>query len=155
MLGHESEPRLGALALGNVHQRQQDGRLVTIGELTRIDRQINQGAVDPDMLPGAARLFVMVAIAGPRQFGVERLQAADRQPFELGAAVAIVVDRRVVDAKDFFAVRRTDDHRHRVAVEQQPKRGLVRFYVNGPGAAGKLRTRFCRPAERADHRRPF
>ena len=55
MLGHEGQPRLGALAFGDVHQRQQDGRPVAVNELARIDRQIDQRAVGPDMLPGHAR----------------------------------------------------------------------------------------------------
>jgi aspartate-semialdehyde dehydrogenase len=33
MLGHESQPRFGALALGGVHQREQHRRLVAIDEL--------------------------------------------------------------------------------------------------------------------------
>ena len=125
MLGHEGQPRLGALAFGDVHQRQQHGRLVAIDELARIDRQIDQGAVGPDMLPGPRRLLVAAAIAGPRQFGVEGLQAADRQLFEFGAAVAIVLDRGIVDAENAFAIERADDHRNRIAVEQQPERGLA------------------------------
>ena len=55
MLRHEGEPRLGALALGDVHQRQQHGRLVVMDELARIDREIDQRAVGLDMLPGARR----------------------------------------------------------------------------------------------------
>ena len=109
---------------------------------------------DPDMLPDPARLFVIAMIAGPRQFCVECLQAADRQPFELGAAVAIVMNRGVVDAKNFLAIRRTDDHRHRVAVEQQPERRLALPGVNRLAAAWKLHTRLRRPAERANDRLP-
>ena len=125
MLGHEGQPRLGALALGDVHQRQQHGRLVAIDQLARIDRQIDQRAVGPDMLPGPGGLFVAAAIARPRQFGIEGLQAADRQLLEFGAAVAVMLDRGIVDAEDAFAVERADDHRHRVAVEQQPERRLA------------------------------
>ena len=33
MLGHESQPRLGAFAFGGVHQRQQDRRPVAVNEL--------------------------------------------------------------------------------------------------------------------------
>ncbi len=36
-----------------------------------------------------------------------------------------MLDRGVVDAEDAFAVQRADDHRHRIAVEQQPERGLA------------------------------
>ena len=120
MLGHESQPRLGALAFGGVHQRQQDRRPIAVDELARIDRQVDQGAVGPDMLPGARRALV----AGPRQFGVEGLQAADRQLLEFAAAVTIVLDRSVVDGENAFVTQRADDHRNRIAVEQQPERGL-------------------------------
>src|SRR5206468_7782374 len=73
------------------------------------------------MLPGARRAF----IAGPRQFGVEGLQAADRQLLEFAAAVTIVLDRGVVDGENAFVTQRADDHRNRIAVEQQPERGLA------------------------------
>ena len=125
MLGHESQPRLGALAFGGVHQRQQDRRPVAIDELARIDRQVDQRAVGADMLPGARRAVV----AGPRQFGVEGLQAADRQLLEFAAAVAIVLDRSVVDGENTLVTQRADDHRNRVAVEQQPERGLPLFQL--------------------------
>ena len=121
MLGHESQPRLGALAFGGVHQRQQDRRPIAVDELARIDRQVDQRTVGPDMLPGARRALV----AGPRQFGVEGLQAADRQLLEFAAAVAIVLDRSVVDGENTLVTQRADDHRNRIAVEQQPERGLA------------------------------
>ena len=77
VLRHEGEPRLGALAFGDVHQRQQYRGPVAIDQLTRIDRQIDQRAVGPDVLPGARRQFVAAAVAGPRRFGSECLDAAD------------------------------------------------------------------------------
>jgi hypothetical protein len=58
MLRHEGEPRLGAFALGDIHQRQQYRRPVAIDQVTRIDRQIDQRSVGPHMLPGTGRLFV-------------------------------------------------------------------------------------------------
>ena len=125
MLGHEGQPRLGALALGHVHQRQQHRRLVAMDELARIDREVDQRAVGPDMLPGPGGLLVAGAVAGPRQFGVEGLQAPDRQLLEFSPAVAVMLDRGIVDGKDALAVQRADDHRHRVAVEQQPERSLA------------------------------
>ena len=125
MLRHEGEPRFGALALGHVHQRQKYRRLVAMDQLARIDRQIDQRAVGPHMLPGSRRLLVAGSIADPWQFGVERLQTADGQPLEFGAAIAIMLDRGVVDAEDSLAVQRADDHRHRIAVEQQAERGLA------------------------------
>ncbi len=125
MLGHEGEPRLGALALGDVHQRQQHGGLLAMDELARIDREIDQRAVGADMLPGARRLLVAGGFAEPGQLAVEGLQAADGELFEFGAAVAVMLDRGVVDAEDAFAVERADDHRHRIAVEQQAERGLA------------------------------
>src|SRR5882757_440884 len=125
MLGHEGQPRLGTLALGGVRQRQQDRRPVAVNELARIDRKVDQGAVGPDMLPGSRVLLVAGTVAAPRQFGIEGLQTADRQLFELGAAIAVMLDRGVVDAENSFAVERADDHRNRVAVEQQPERSLA------------------------------
>ena len=122
MLGHEGQPRLGALAFGDVHQRQQHRRPVAVNQLARIDRQIDQRAVGPDMLPGRAPRAL---VAGPWQFGVECLQAADRQLLEFAAAVAIMLDRGVVDGENVFVIQRADDHRHRIAVEQQPERRLA------------------------------
>ena len=105
VLRHEGKPRFGALAFGDVHQRQQHGRLVAVDQLARIDRKIDQRAVGPDMLPGPGRPASSLApIARPRQFGIERLQAADGQSLEFGAAVAVVLDRGVVDAEDALAV---------------------------------------------------
>ncbi len=125
MLGHEGEPRLGALALGDVHQRQQHRGLVGIDQLAGIDRQIDQRAVGPDMFPGARRLFVAGAVAGPRRLGFEGLDAADGQLLEFGAAIAVMRNRGVVDAEDAFIVERADDHGDGIAVEQQPERGLA------------------------------
>ena len=125
VLGHEGEPRLGALALGDVHQRQQHRGLVAIDQMARIDRQIDQRAVGPDVLPGARRQFVAGAVAGPGRFGFEGLDAADGQLLELGTAIAVMLDRGVVDAEDALVVQRADDHRNRIAVEQQPERGLA------------------------------
>jgi hypothetical protein len=125
VLGHEGEPRLGALALGDVHQRQQHRGLIVIDQLARIDRQIDQRAVGPHVLPDAGGQLVAGAVAGPGRFGFEGLDAADGQLLELGAAIAVVFDRGVVDAEDAFVVQRTDDHGNRIAVEQQPERGLA------------------------------
>ena len=123
--GHEGEPRLGALALGDVHQRQQHRRLVAMDELARIDGEIDQRAVGTDVLPGPRRLLVGAGIAEPGQLALEGLQGPEGQFFEFGAAVAVMRGRGVVDAEDALAVERADDHRHRVAVEQQAERGLA------------------------------
>ena len=77
------------------------------------------------MLPGSRRQLVAGAVAGPGRFGFERLDAADGQLLELGAAVAVMRDRGVVDAEDALVGQRADDHRNRIAVEQQPERGLA------------------------------
>ena len=125
MLGHEGEPRLGALALGDVHQRQQHRGPVAIDQMARIDRQIDQRSVGPHMLPGPRGLLVAGAVAGPGRLGFEGLDAADGQLLEFGAAIAVMLDRGVVDAEDALVVQRADDHRHGIAVEQQPERGLA------------------------------
>ena len=125
MLGHERQSRLGAFAFGGVHQRQQHRRPAAVNELARIDREINQRAVGPDVLPGARR----APVAGPWQFGVESLQAADRQLLEFAAAVPVVLDRSVVDGENTFVTQRADDHRNRIAVEQQPERRLPLFQL--------------------------
>ena len=125
MLGHEGEPGLGALALGDIHQRQQHRGLVVVDQLARIDRQIDQRAVGPDMLPGPRGLFVAGAVASPWQFGFEGLDAADGQLLEFGAAIAVMLDGGVVDAEDALVVQRADDHGNGIAVEQQPERGLA------------------------------
>src|SRR5512132_3421897 len=72
------------------------------------------------MLPGARRALV----AGPWQFDIEGLQVANRQLLEFAAAVTIVLDRGIVDGENAFVTQRADDHRNRIAVEQQPERGL-------------------------------
>ena len=125
MLSHEGKPRLGALALGDVHQRQQHRRPIAIDELPRIDGEIDQRAVGPDVLPGPPGLLVTGTIAGPWQFGIEGLQTANRQLLEFRAAVAVMRNGGVVDAEDQLAIQRADDHRHRIAVEQQPERRLA------------------------------
>src|SRR6185295_1457996 len=110
------------------------------------------------MLPGARRALV----AGPWQSDVEGLQAADRQLLELAAAVTIVLDRGVVDGENTFVTQRADDHRERIAVEQQPERGLALFQLGDIDAqAGRavlafgkrLGYGFYRPAAKADARR--
>ena len=125
MLRHEGKPRLGALALGDIHQRQQHRGLVVVDQLARIDRQIDQGAVGPDMLPGTRGLFVAGTVATPWQLGFEGLDAADGQFLEFGAAIAVMFDGGVVDAENALVVERADDHGDGVAVEQQPERGLA------------------------------
>ncbi len=125
VLGHEGKSRLGALALGDVHQRQQHRGLVVIDQMARIDRQIDQGAVGPHVLPGARRQFVAGKVAGPGRFGFESLNVADGQLLELGAAIAVMLDRGVVDAEDALVVHRANDHGNGIAVEQQPERGFT------------------------------
>src|SRR5882724_11294045 len=93
--------------------------------MTRIDRQIDQRPVGLDMLPGARCELVAAAIASPWRFGIERLDAADGQLLELGSGIAVMLERRAVDADDALVFKRTDDHGYRIAVEQQAKRGLA------------------------------
>src|ERR1700722_5717620 len=93
--------------------------------MARIDRQIDQRSVGPDMLPGPRRHFVAAGVAGPWRFGFEGLDAADGQLLEFGAAVAVVLDGGRVDAKNALVIQRTDDHGNGIAVEQQPERGLA------------------------------
>src|ERR1700722_2492897 len=97
--------------------------------MTRIDRQVDQGAVGPDMLPGARHLLVAAAVTGPGRFGFEGLDAADGQLLEFGGGVAVMRHGRIVDTEDAFVVQRTDDHGNRIAVEQQPKRGFALFQL--------------------------
>ncbi len=58
VLGHEREPGFGAFALGDIHQRQQHRGAVGIDQFARIDREIDQRAVGPDMFPGAGSQFI-------------------------------------------------------------------------------------------------
>jgi hypothetical protein len=125
VLGHEGEPRLGPLALGDIHQRQQYRGLIAIDQMTQIDRQIDQRSVGPDVLPGTGRLFVAAAIPGPWRFGFEGLELADGQLLEFSAAIAVMPDRGVIDAKDTLVIQSANDHGNGIAVEQQPKRGLA------------------------------
>ena len=129
VLRHEGKPRLGALALGDVHQRQQHRGLVVIDQMARIDCQIDQRTVGPHVLPGARRQFVAGMVAGPGGFGLESLDTADCQLLELRAGVAVMLDRGIVDAKDALVVQCADDHGHGIAVEQQPERGLALFQL--------------------------
>jgi hypothetical protein len=125
MLRQKREPRLGALAFGNVHQCEQHGRTLAIDQMARINRQIDQRPVRLDMRPGAGGLFVARAVGGPRGITVKGLQAANGELLEFGSAIAIMPDRGVVDAEDAFVVQRADDHRDGIAVEQQPERRLA------------------------------
>ena len=121
VLRHEGEPHLGALALGDIHQRQQHRRLAVIGQLARIDRKIDQRAVGADVFPGARGALIGARIAVPGPIGLEGLQVAEGQRAELGRRIAVMLDRGIIDADDAFAVDRADDHRHGVAVEQKPE----------------------------------
>lgn len=125
MLGHEGEPRLGALAFGDVHQRKQHRGPLCIGQFAEIDRKVDQRAVGLDVLPGAAGLLLARTVGDPGRLAVEGLQGADRQPLELGAAVTVMCDRGIVDAEDALVVQRADDHGNGIAVEQQAERGLA------------------------------
>lgn len=125
VLGHEGEPRLGALAFGDVHQRQQHRGPVGIGQFAEIDRKVDQRAVGLDVLPGAAGLLLAGTVGSPGRLAVEGLQGADLQPLELGAAVTVMRDRGIVDAEDALVVQRADDHRDGIAVEQQAERGFA------------------------------
>lgn len=84
MLGHEGEPRLGALAFGDVHQCEQHRGPVGIGQFAGIDRKVDQRAVGLDVLPGACGLLLAGAIGGPGRLAVESLQRADLQLLEFG-----------------------------------------------------------------------
>ena len=125
MLGHEGQPRLGAPAFGGVHQRQQDRRPVAVDELARIDRQVDQRAVGPDVLPGPRRALLAGIFGGPWRLDVEGLQAADREFLELAAAVTVMLHRGVVDGENTLVPQCADNHRYRIAVEQQAKRSLA------------------------------
>src|SRR3954471_24205442 len=77
------------------------------------------------MLPGARGALVTSLIPGPRQFRFERLKMTDRQQFELRPGIAVMLNGRGIDPEDALIVQRADDHRDRIAVEQQPKRSLA------------------------------
>ena len=67
----------------------------------------------------------LVAVAGPGQLRSRRPGRADGQRLELGAAIAVMLDRGVVDVEDALVVQRADDHGNGIAVEQQPERRLA------------------------------
>src|ERR1700704_246084 len=77
------------------------------------------------MLPGSRRLLVAGAIAGPGRFGFEGLHAADGKLLEFSAAIAVMLDRGIVDAEYALVLKRTDDHRDGIGVKQQPERRLA------------------------------
>src|SRR5271165_1231661 len=122
MLGEEGDPRLGPLALGDVHQREQHCGLFVVDQFARVDGEIDQRAVSLDMLPGPRRLLLAGAVVGPGRIALEGLQAANGALLELGAAIAVMLDRGVVDGKNLGAVERADDHGDGIAVEQEAKR---------------------------------
>src|SRR5262245_22289486 len=116
------------------------------------------------MLPGP-RLRLLAGMLGrPWRLSVESLQAADRQLFELAATVTVMLDRGVVDGQNTLIAQRADDHRNRVAIEQETERRLALLQLGDVGAlAGGLFARFspidgqlhsgpCWPAGKTDNR---
>ena len=77
VLGEKGEPRFGAFALGDVHQPQQHRGPIIESQKARIDRDINQSTVGPDMLPGARRMLVGAVVAAPRRQLFESLDIGD------------------------------------------------------------------------------
>src|ERR1700761_2397504 len=77
------------------------------------------------MLPGPRRLLVAGTVAGPGRVAVEGLQIAEAERLERRAAITIMLGRRIVDAEHPSIITRADDHRHRIAVEQQAERSFA------------------------------
>ena len=125
MLRHKGKAGLGALALRDVHQGQQDRRAAFECQVTRIDRHIDQRAVRLDMLPCSRGAFFGALVAAPRRRLIECLHVGDFQLLEVVPRIAIVGDCGVVHAENTFVILRADDHRHRITVEQQPERRLA------------------------------
>ncbi len=143
MLGHEGEPRLGALALGDVHQRQQHRGLIAMDE-SRGNRSQDRSARRRHghasrCAPPARRRSASESHGNSLSKACRLL---DGQLLEFGAAIAVMFDCGVVDAEDALAIARADDHRHRIAIEQQAERrlALLQFADVGmqerPAAAG-------------------
>lgn len=125
MLRHEGEPRFSALALRDVHQSQQHRRLAIEDEIARIDRHVDQRSVGLDMLPRPRHPLLGGLVADPRRRLLESLHVRNFQLLEIAARVTVMRDRGVVDTDDVLVVLGADDHRHRIAVEEQPERGFA------------------------------
>ena len=108
------------------------------------------------MLPGPHRLLVAGEGFAPRRIAVEGLQALDGQVAKLVVAVAVMFDRGIVDGKDALAVQPTNDHRHRVGIEQESERGLALLQLVDVGSdiddTGMFAVLFMRFARVGDHR---
>ena len=77
------------------------------------------------MLPCSRGAFFRGLIAPPWRSLIERLHVGDFQLLEVVLRIAIMCDCGIIHAENTLVVLRADDHRHRVAVKQQPERRLA------------------------------
>ncbi len=131
VVGHECHPRLGLLALGDVDRSNHRCLAALVGQLPLEDGNVDHVAIGLAVPPCPARLLVPIAVGGTLQAGLVRRIVNVAQPHaeELRAVIAVVLHRRVVDGEKLQIVERIDEHRHRVAVEQQPERGLALLHL--------------------------
>ncbi len=102
--------------------------MATVIERARVDIGVEHGAVGLLMAPGLLRLIRPFEVA--QEIG-ETLAVFRRPELERGhrrellAAIAVVGEGGVVDGEDVQRVEFVDQHRDRVAVEQQLERSLA------------------------------
>jgi hypothetical protein len=77
------------------------------------------------VLPGAAAAVIAGLLIEPGQIGLEGLDLPQREALEFGALVTVMGDGGIVGAENLRVNGIADDHRHRIAFEQQPERRLA------------------------------
>ena len=128
MVRHVGDPRLGLAPLGDVDHRDQIAVAIVEGDAATESEHLDLAAVGAQMAPvargviGVADAFERLGVAVPLVLRPDLVQFHAQ---EGGAAVAVMLDRGIVDAEKFLGLGLEHPHRHRVVVEQQAKRGVA------------------------------
>ena len=128
MVRHVGDPRLGLAPFGDVDHRDQIAVAIVEGHAAAEGEHLDLAAVGAQMPPvargviGVADAFERLGMAVPLVLRPDLVQLHAQ---EGGAAVAVVLDRGVVDAEKLLAPGVEHPHRHRIVVEQQAERGVA------------------------------
>ncbi|MHC2537237.1 hypothetical protein ACVJMY_006806 [Bradyrhizobium diazoefficiens] len=125
---HVGDARLGLAPFGDVDHRDQIAVTVVEGDAAAEGEHLDLAAVGTQV-PPVARGMIGVADTIER-FGVAvplvlRPDLVQLHVQEGGTAVAVMLDRGIVDAEELLGLGVEHPHRHRVVVEQQPERGVA------------------------------
>ncbi len=128
MVGHIGDPRLGLAPFGDVDNCDEIAVTALEADAPSKGQHLNFAAVGLEMPPVAARMIGIadllqgLAMADPFILRPDlRKLHAQKGP----SAVAIMLHGCVIDAEEAGGFGVEHPHRHRVVVEQQPKRGFA------------------------------